>query len=225
MPQELALETHDAKDGQQLTEHAAARIRELIQQRRLLPGEKIRQVELARECGVSRSPLREALRTLEAEGVICYEGNRGYSVSRLSQRELRQIYRMRSLLEDDLLADIRRPSEQEISELESINEQISVGLETGRVGDVLAANRRFHFCIFELSDLSVFRREIMRLWQLSEGYRATYLAMPETGVRILEEHSQMIDALREYDVARLIELCSSHRAASEAVVVGILVAP
>ena len=71
----------------QLTLEAAAQIRGLIIDRVLLPGEKIRQVELAERIGVSRSPLREALRTLESEGVVAYEINRGYVVAKLDDDE------------------------------------------------------------------------------------------------------------------------------------------
>src|SRR6201984_3315300 len=67
----------------QLTLQAAAQIRGLIIDRVLLPGEKIRQVELADRIGVSRSPLREALRTLESEGVVAYGINRRYVVAKL----------------------------------------------------------------------------------------------------------------------------------------------
>src|ERR1700747_1025824 len=67
----------------QLTLEAAAQIRGLIIDRVLLPGEKIRQVELADRIGVSRSPLREALRTLESEGVVAYGINRRYVVAKL----------------------------------------------------------------------------------------------------------------------------------------------
>ncbi|HJY60431.1 MAG TPA: GntR family transcriptional regulator, partial [Streptosporangiaceae bacterium] len=87
----------------QLTLEAAAQIRGLIIDRVLLPGEKIRQVELAERIGVSRSPLREALRTLESEGVVAYEINRGYVVAKLDDDDLAQIHRMRTLLEDELL--------------------------------------------------------------------------------------------------------------------------
>src|SRR5258708_8897451 len=80
----------------QLTTQAAAHIRGLIIDRVLLPGEKIRQVELAERIGVSRSPLREALRTLESEGVVAYDITRGYVVPRLDHDHLPQFHRMRA---------------------------------------------------------------------------------------------------------------------------------
>ena len=69
----------------QLTLLAATRIRGLVMDGILLPGEKLRQLELAEQIGVSRSPLREALRTLESEGILTYEVNRGYVVARLER--------------------------------------------------------------------------------------------------------------------------------------------
>jgi DNA-binding GntR family transcriptional regulator len=65
---------------------AAAQIRGLIIDGVLLPGEKVRQADLAAKIGVSRSPLREALRTLESERVVSYEINRGYVVARPDAR-------------------------------------------------------------------------------------------------------------------------------------------
>src|SRR5258705_13989902 len=90
-------------EAAELTKQAADRIRDLIVRRQLLPGEKIGQVELARRLGVSRSPLREALRTLESEGIVTYEKNRGYLVARLDADELAQVYRLRAILEAELL--------------------------------------------------------------------------------------------------------------------------
>ena len=70
----MVAESRPAGAEPQLTLQAAAQIRGLIIDRVLLPGEKIRQVELAERIGVSRSPLREALRTLESEGVVSLKG-------------------------------------------------------------------------------------------------------------------------------------------------------
>src|ERR1700722_8992997 len=108
----------------QLTLQAAAQIRGLIIDRVLLPGEKILQVELAERIGVSRSPLREALRTLESEGVVTYEANRGYVVARVGDEDLAQIYRMRALLEDELLRTVRRPDAAVLDELREINDKL-----------------------------------------------------------------------------------------------------
>jgi DNA-binding GntR family transcriptional regulator len=195
----------------QLTLQAAAQIRGLIIDGVLLPGEKIRQVELADKIGVSRSPLREALRTLESEGVVAYETNRGYVVSRLEPQDLAEIYRMRALLESDLLRSISKPDKALITKLGQANEAMLEAIGRGDIGDVLRANREFHFMIFDLSQMTQFKREIHRLWQLSEGYRTWWWRLPDAASRINREHKEIIRALQRFDVDRLVEVSNSHR--------------
>lgn len=196
----------------QLTLQAAAQIRGLIIDRVLLPGEKIRQVELADRIGVSRSPLREALRTLESEGVVAYEINRGYVVAKLDDDDLAQIFRMRALLEDELLRTVKRPDATVLSDLKDLNEKMMVAIDERNVTDVLRYNREFHFTIFDLSPLNQFRREVCRLWQMSEGYSAAWWwRQPEAKKRISTEHKAIISALRKFDLERLAEICATHR--------------
>ena len=196
----------------QLTLQAAAQIRGLIIDRVLLPGEKIRQVELAERIGVSRSPLREALRTLESEGVVAYEINRGYVVARLDDDDLAQINRMRAFLEDELLRTVKRPDAAVLNDLRDLNEKMMVAIDEGNIGEVLRYNREFHFTIFDLSSLNQFRREVRRLWQMSEGYSAAWWwRQPEARKSINTEHKAIISVLRKFDLDRLVEICATHR--------------
>lgn len=196
---------------QQLTLWAAAQIRGLIIDRVLLPGEKIRQTELAERVGVSRSPLREALRTLESEGVVSYEANRGYVVARLEPTDLGEIYRMRSLLESDLLRTIEKPSRATLQELSRYNTEMIEAIEAGNTMEVMEANRAFHFTIFDLSPMTQYKREIHRLWQLSEGYRSWWWRLPDAKARIDGEHKRIIAALRQFDIDQLIAVSNAHR--------------
>ena len=209
---ELATDKSAEAEPLQLTLQAAAQIRGLIIDRVLLPGEKIRQVELADRIGVSRSPLREALRTLESEGVVAYEINRGYVVARLDDDDLAQIFRMRALLEDELLRTVRRPDPAVLSDLKDLNEKMMVAIDERNVTDVLRYNREFHFAIFDLSPLNQFRREVRRLWQMSEGYSAAWWwRQPEAKKRINAEHKAIISTLRKFDLDRVVEICATHR--------------
>jgi DNA-binding GntR family transcriptional regulator len=227
MRSEAQAEAKAPRQGEaaELTRQAADRIRDLIVRRQLLPGEKIGQVELARRLGVSRSPLREALRTLESEGIVSYEKNRGYIVARLDADELAQVYRLRAIMEAELLWSIETPASSQLAELESLNAAMAAAMAAGNVTDLLRFNREFHFAIFELSPLNLFRREVRRLWHLSEGYRATYLWLPETRRRIVNEHDAIVAALRRSDLGAVVELSADHRSASEEVVIGLLAAP
>lgn len=201
----------DERGRAQLTVRAAAEIRGLIIDGVLLPGEKIRQVELSEQLGVSRSPLREALRTLESEGVVSYEANRGYVVARLEVQDLAEIYRMRSLLESDLLRSIEKPSKDTLAQLEKHNEAMIAAIGRGDVAEILRANRDFHFTIFELSQLRQFKREIGRLWQLSEGYRTWWWRVPDAASRIDQQHWEIMKALKRFDLDALVEVSNEHR--------------
>ena len=196
----------------QLTLQAAAQIRGLIIDRVLLPGEKILQVELAERIGVSRSPLREALRTLESEGVVAYEINRGYVVARIGDDDLAQIYRMRELLENELLRTVQRPSAELLARLKELNDKMMVAIDERDVTEVLRYNREFHFAIFDLSPLSQIRKEVARLWQMSDIYSAAWWRrQPEARKRIGAEHRAVISALRKFDLDKLVEICATHR--------------
>jgi DNA-binding GntR family transcriptional regulator len=211
----------------QLTLEAAAQIRGLIIDHVLLPGEKIRQVELAERVGVSRSPLREALRTLESEGVVAYEINRGYVVARLDDEDLAQIYRMRELLEEELLRTVQRPGADVLSQLKDLNDKMMISIDERNVTEVLRYNRGFHFAIFGLSPLTQVRKEVSRLWQMSDIYSASWWRrQPEAKKRINTEHKAIISALRKYDLDKLVEICAVHRTGGlERAVVGLPPAP
>jgi DNA-binding GntR family transcriptional regulator len=206
----------------QLALHASARLRGLIIDRVLLPGEKIRQAALAAELGLSRSPLREALRTLEAEGVLVHEANRGYVVARFDLEDLIEIHRMREMFESALLCSIRPPTTHTLERLEAFNAEMSRGIDDEDVTVVLRANREFHFEIFELSPLAQFKREAHRLWHLSEGYRTGWWQSEDLRARIDAEHVAMIDALREQDIDRLVQIGNVHRSAGNNVETAVL---
>jgi DNA-binding GntR family transcriptional regulator len=195
----------------QLTLQAAAQIRGLIMDGVLLPGEKLRQLELAERIGVSRSPLREALRTLESEGMLSYEANRGYVVARLEPGDIAEIYRMRALLEGNLLRSIARPGQDTFDALTKHNDAMMAAIDQGDIAEILRANRDFHFTIFELSPMRQYKREIARLWQLAEGYRGWWWRIPDARARIDREHKQIIKTLRRFDLDRLVEVFDAHR--------------
>jgi DNA-binding GntR family transcriptional regulator len=195
----------------------------MILNRQLSPGQQLRQEEIADRLGLSRSPLREALRTLESEGLVRHSANQGYFVASLKRDELQQIYLMRRLLETEVLRrSAANASVEAVEELRAINRTISKAVEEESLGDILTANREFHFCLFRYSGLDLVVQQIERLWHLSEAYRATYLWVPETRRRILDEHESMIDFIARSDVDRLLETADAHRQGAEEAVSGLL---
>jgi DNA-binding GntR family transcriptional regulator len=181
----------------------------------LPPGQPIRQEDLAARLQVSRSPVREALKALEAEGLLCYQRNVGYEVARLSVDELSEIYLMRRLLERELVLRLPAQPASAIDELRALNDQLAKFAQEGNVFNMMDMNRRFHFAIYEAAGLGMVVREVKRLWDLSDGYRALYLYDGEARSRVVKEHEGIIEAVRSHNLELLSGLMSEHQRASE----------
>ena len=181
----------------------------------LLPGHPVRQEQLAARLGVSRLPVREALRQLAADGLVCHVPNVGYTVRRLSQEDFDQIYTMRRLLEAEVIRDLPRASDEQLAGIIALGDAVA---EAGDRLDVLGMrtqNQAFHFAIFRLSPHPLIVGEIERLWDLAAPYHAIYLYSADGRRTVLAEHAEMIGALREGDNARLTALMEQHRHGSE----------
>ena len=181
----------------------------------LLPGHPVRQEHLAGRLGVSRLPVREALRQLAADGLVCHVPNVGYAVRRLSQEDFGQIYTMRRLLEAEVIRDLPRASDEQLAGIIALGDAVA---EAGGRLDVLEMriqNHAFHLAIFRLSPHPLIVHEIERLWDLATPYHAMYLYSADGRRTVLAEHAEMIGALREGDNARLAALMEQHRHGSE----------
>lgn len=190
-------------------------IERLIVSGELLPGQPIRQVLMAERLGVSRLPIREALRHLTAEGLVEHEHNVGYTVARLQQSDFDQIYLMRAALEPDVLRSLPLFDEKALAEVAGAAALVA---DAATSGDVLAMrlhNHAFHFAIFERSPLNLVVAEVRRLWTLAMPYHAAYLYDPAARERVVAEHDQMIEALVRHDNERLVALMDEHRRGGE----------
>jgi DNA-binding GntR family transcriptional regulator len=205
----------------QLARRAADVVREMIRRGELLPGEKVHQVDIAKMAGVSRSPLREALRTLEAEGLVRYETNRGYVVSRLRLEELAELYELRTLIETEIIASIKKPNAAVIRRMERYLAAMEAAIDRNDFPSIAEAYRGFHGQLFTLSDRIVFRREVERLWQMTDTYHAAYAMPPFVAERALTYHRGIIAALKANDVARVIEIAADMRSLQEHIIVGL----
>jgi DNA-binding GntR family transcriptional regulator len=185
-------------------------IRDMIRRRELLPGEPVRQQDMAERLKVSRVPVREALHALEQEGLLQHRRNRGYSVAKLSAAQLDEIYLMRRLLETALVRRVVWPDEEQLSAIAAINADLAEAAGAGQIGRVAELNREFHEAIFRLSPLETVHREVSRLWEMSDSYRAIYLAGPARH-QTAAEHDGILDALGRRDLDGLIEGLDRHR--------------
>jgi DNA-binding GntR family transcriptional regulator len=195
---------------------AVDQIRQMMRSQELLPGQPLRQEALAERLGVSRVPVREALKALEAEGVVRHEPNVGYTVTRLSSEELRQTYLMRAALEATVLRALPRLTPAQIAELTDINDRIAEAVRAPDVLRMIELNHEFHFAVFRSSGLNLIVDEIERVWQMTEAYRAVYLYDEAARRRIVREHRQLIAALRRGNNERALKIMDAHRQGTRA---------
>lgn len=186
-------------------------IRRMMRSGELLPGQQVRQESLAVRLGVSRIPVREALKALETEGMLRHEPHVGYSVTRLNADELRQAYLMRRALESEVLLALPRLSSAQLRELTELNTVIADAVAAADINRITADNHAFHFTMFRYSGLNLVVDEIARLWQMTDAYRSVHLYDSAARRRVVREHRAMITALRKGDNATVVELMNAHR--------------
>jgi len=201
-------------------------LRLLIASGTLEPGQQVVQDSLASSLGVSRVPLREALKVLEGEGQVTYHPHRGYFVADLSVEDLVEVYRIRSLLEDEAIrVGVPLLTDEDIEYLEYILNDVETAAKSQDVSAVTAANRRFHFALFEASNMPRLVRLIKNQWDATDAYRGVYFAAPANLAHMNQEHRTMVQALKSRDVEKSIALQAAHRENSVSVVSQVIKKP
>lgn len=190
-----------------------AELRRAITAGRLRPGTAIRQEALAEEFGVSRVPLREALKTLQGEGLVSYQAHRGYFVEMLSLDDLREAYRIREILEEEAVRRAQaRLTDADLDQLDAAQREVERAAAAGDVLEMTAANRRFHMALFELAGMPRLVRLIKSLWDATDAYRSMYYGEGDNRSLVVDEHNAMLAALRERDPDRAVRILDAHRA-------------
>ncbi|WP_225993079.1 GntR family transcriptional regulator [Actinomadura rudentiformis] len=190
-----------------------AELRRAITTGELKPGAPIRQDALAERLDVSRVPLREALKILEGEGLVEHQAHRGYFVAVLSMADLREIYRIRALLEAEAVR-VAAPhlTPEVLAALEAAQDEVERAGEAGDVTAMAAANRRFHFMLFERSGMPRLVRLITTLWDSTDAYRSLYYGGTPNRERVVHEHRAVLAALRDGDIDAAVAWLDRHRA-------------
>lgn len=185
----------------------------------LRPADQIVQEALAERYGVSRVPVREALRILEAEGQVVYYPHRGYFVAELSVDDLEEVYLLRGLLEAEAIRRaVPQLTDDDIDAIEALLGDIDTAAGNDDVIAMTAANRRFHFAIFDACGMPRLVRLLHQLWDATDAYRALYFQVAANRERVSGEHAQMLGSLRRRDASALVALHDEHRGNSVNVV-------
>lgn len=194
-----------------LHDEVVARLRELVLEGELAPGTRVPEKALCERFGVSRTPLREALKVLAAEGLVTLLPNRGAEVTRLTPHEAEEMFAVMAVLEAAAgEAACARISDAEIAELSDLHEQM---LERFRAGDrpgYFELNQTIHRRIVEIAGNSVLSGIYGGL--ATRIRRARYAAnlSPARWAEAVREHEAILAALAARDGKRLSRLMADH---------------
>jgi DNA-binding GntR family transcriptional regulator len=184
-------------------------IRDAILRGQLRPGEKLDQTKLSQRFGVSRMPVREALRTLASEGLINFSPHRGATVAELDPDELDEIFFLRATVEA-LAGRLATPrmTEAQLDELDSIREMMEAHEED--VHEWLDLNDRFHFTIYEAALRPRLLGLITNLRNTCAPYINIYISSTANAARSRDEHRRIVEALRARDPQAVETIIREH---------------
>jgi len=188
----------------------ASYLRDAILSGDIGPGQWIRQENVAERFGTSRLPVREALRLLEAEGLVEHEAHRGARVPMLSAEEVDVIFQIRERLEPLALSEsLRHLSEDNLLRLDGLQKDIeaSAGIE-----EFLALDREFHLLSYAGCRVERLTTMVTRLWNASQHYRRAFMLLSGPRRRWIAEaeHALLLDAIHRKDGVDAERLLSGH---------------
>lgn len=193
-------------------ETAIVHIRNKIAYGELRPDDRIRQEIVAGDLNLSIVPVREALKMLEAEGLVAYRPHHGYQVARLNLKEFAEVNSIRDLLEGEAIARaIPRLTEEDFQKLYEAVQDCKTSAASDDIVALCDANHRFHFTLFEASDMPRLTNFIRMLWQITDPYRFLYYADPVNRQKINDEHDSILQAARNGDIHLTSLLIDEHR--------------
>lgn len=178
----------------------AAHLRAAILGGTLGPGERIRQEDVAARMGASRLPVREALRMLEAEGLVENEPNKGARVPVLNAREVDLLYQMRERLEPLALTEsVPKLTPGDITRLHDLQSKIEEGVD---VGEFLRLDREFHLLTYSRCDIEPLSAMVTQMWNTTQHYRRAFMTVTGLARRwiVNAEHNLLLEAIERRDV-------------------------
>jgi DNA-binding GntR family transcriptional regulator len=169
----------------------------------LLPGQRLIEKDLCDQLAVSRTSLREALRELQAEGILEYNSSRGLSVSRISTEDAKNAYRIRAVLEALAVEQfIEHADDAQLAELRQEGESLKRAYRGGVLEEILLAKRRFYDRICAGAKNPIAFDMINRLVLRTSSLRKISLTRKARHQQSIAEIDTLLDAIQRRDVGR-----------------------
>ena len=192
-----------------LYEEVAEQLRQRIFNRELTPGDWIDELRIAQELGISRTPLREALKVLAAEGLVTMKVRRGAFVTEASSKDLADVYHLLTLLETDAVEVVAcQASAAQLAELTALHADLEAAV--GDAERFFAINEAFHLRLLELADNKWRLQVVQDLRKVMKLHRQHSLLKAGRLEESLAEHRELMAALRARDGARAAQGMRKH---------------
>lgn len=177
-------------------------LRQAILKGELAPGERLMEIQLAEKLGVSRTPIREAIRKLELEGLVLMIPRKGAEVARISEKSLRDVLEVRRSLEE-LAIELacERMTEEELRTLEQAQAAFKKAIEDGDAMAIAETDERYHDLIYQGTGNDKLVQILNNLREQMYRYRLEYIKDRDKRQILLLEHDHILKALRGRNIA------------------------
>jgi len=192
-----------------LYEEVAELLRQRIFRRELEPGSWIDELKIADEYGISRTPLREALKVLAAEGLVTMKVRRGAYVTEVNDKDLRDVYHLLSLLESDAAGVVAaQASQAQLQELQALHTELAAAV--GDRDQFFAVNERFHMRLLDIADNRWRNQMVADLRKVMKLNRHNSLLKSGRIEESLAEHAAIMTALAARDAGAAMLCMQEH---------------
>lgn len=173
-------------------------LREAILKGDFAPGERLMEKQLAERLGVSRTPIREAIRKLELEGLVVMIPRKGAEVASITGKDISDVLEVRATLEAlAVKLACKKMSEHDLDELNSVNEEFKLAADQKNVKRLIEKDVEFHDVIFHASDNDKLINIINNLREQIYRYRVEYIYKMKDYSDLVKEHDEIVQAIKE----------------------------
>jgi DNA-binding GntR family transcriptional regulator len=194
-----------------LYQEVAELLRQRIFKRDLEPGNWIDEMKLAEEYGISRTPLREALKVLAAEGLVTMKVRRGAYVTEVSETDLADVYHLLALLESDAAGVVAaRATDAQLKELQALHKELEAAAAVGNRDKFFAVNERFHMRLLQIAGNRWRDQMVADLRKVMKLNRHHSLLKSGRLEESLREHRAVMEALSRRDAKATVKRMQEH---------------
>ena len=186
-------------------------LRKAILRGELKPGERLMEIQLANKLGVSRTPIREAIRKLELEGLVLMIPRKGAEVAQITEKNMQDVLEVRKALEElSVQLACERITPEQVEEMKMAAEDFRKVLKSADVTKIAEADVKFHDIIFAATNNQRLITLLNNLREQMYRFRVEYLKQKECYPQLLEEHDKLIALISGGEVEEACELMGCH---------------